>query len=137
VKLRKDNRFHILKSDKQKEDIKKYGNSRIFYAKKMLGNGKQGYHIKFDDLPADDQVVYVHRRNIITVANEDKEEVKCDHSNTDLDVMEGSEKKDTQQTLIKKLCETMNDEVMSADIFYRSTQQRIKLRGLFKQMENG
>ena len=73
MKLRVDNLFHILKSDKQKEDIKKYGNSRNFYGKIVSGNGKQGYRIRFDDFPADDQVVYSCRGNIITVFNEGKE----------------------------------------------------------------
>ena len=36
----------------------------------ISGNGKQGYNIKFYDFPADDQVVYVLRRNIIVVVEE-------------------------------------------------------------------
>ena len=67
--------FHILKSEKQKDDIQKYGNSRNFHGEIISGNGKQGYNIKFDDLPADDQVVYVRRRNIIVVVEEGEEEV--------------------------------------------------------------
>ena len=71
--------FHILKSEKQKYDIQKYGNIRNFHGEIISGNGKQGYNIKFDDFPADDQVVYVRRRNIIVVVEEGEEEVECDN----------------------------------------------------------
>ena len=62
IKARRDNLFHTLKSDKQKEDIQKYGNSRNFHGEIISGNEKRVYNIKFDDLPADDQMVYVCRR---------------------------------------------------------------------------
>jgi len=118
VKLRKENLFHILKSDNQKEYIKKYRNSRNFYGKIVSGNGKDGYCIKFDDLSADDQVVYACGTNVITVVNEGEEEVDCDHSNTNIDVMEGSEKKGgTQKVSINKFCVMKNDDVMSAKTF--------------------
>ena len=67
--------FHILKSEKQKDGIQKYGNTRNFHGEIISGNGKQGYNIKFDDLPADNPVVYVRWRNIIVVVEEGEEEV--------------------------------------------------------------
>lgn len=45
VKLRRDNLFHILTNGEQKLDMEKYGNSRNFYVKIILSNGKQGYNI--------------------------------------------------------------------------------------------
>ena len=57
IKIRRNNLFHILKSDKQKEDIQKYGNSQKFHGEIISGNGKQGYNIKFKNLPAKDQMV--------------------------------------------------------------------------------
>ena len=84
----------------------------------MSGNGKQCYRIKFDDLPADDQVVYVCPRHIITVINEGKEDVECDDSNTDLDVIEGSERKGTRRKRqSKKICVITNNEVTSTETF--------------------
>ena len=60
----------------------------------ISGNGKQGYNIKFDDLPAEDQMVYVRRRNIIVVIEEGEEEVECDHVNVDLNTEASVPKKD-------------------------------------------
>ena len=48
----------------------------------MSGNGKQGYCIKFDDLTADNHVVCVCRRDIITVVNEGEEEVDVEFAFT-------------------------------------------------------
>ena len=50
----------------------------------MSVNENQGYNIKFDDLPVDDKMVYVCRRNIIVAIDPGEEEVECDHVNADL-----------------------------------------------------
>lgn len=90
----RDKLFRILKSEAQKTDIAKYGNSRNFYGVIISGNGKQGYQIKFDALSVGIQDVYVHWRNIITVVETDEEQVECDHANADLNVVNPSTKKD-------------------------------------------
>ena len=69
VKVRRDNLFHILKSEAQKIDIAEYGNSRNFYGVIASGNGKQGYQIKFDDLPAGNS----YMRYIYIYGNKDLE----------------------------------------------------------------
>ena len=117
IKIRRDNLFHILKSDKQKEDIQKYGNSRNFHGEIISGSGKQGYNIRFDDLPADDQIVYVRRRNIITVIEEGEEEVECDHENDDLNDEDSSPKNTEQMDSIKKFCNMSDEEIRRAKIF--------------------
>ena len=117
IKIRRDNLFHILKSDKQKVDIQQYGNSRNFHGEIMSGNGKQGYNIKFDDLPADDQMVYVRRRNIIVVIEEGEEEVECDHVNVDLNTEVCVPKKDDHNECITKFCDMSDEEIMNARTF--------------------
>ena len=117
IKIRRDNLFHILKSDKQKEDIQKYGNSRNFHGEIISGNGKQGYNIKFDDLPAEDQMVYVRRRNIIVVLEEGEEEVECDHVNVDLNEEVIVPNKDEHKDCITAFCDMSDEEVMNAMTF--------------------
>ena len=41
IKLRRENLFHMLTIDKQKEYIKIHGNSRHFHGEIVSGNGKQ------------------------------------------------------------------------------------------------
>ena len=51
------------------------------------------------------------------MVNEGEEEVECYHSNTDIDLIEGSEKKgDTHQASIGKFCVMTNEKVMNAEI---------------------
>ena len=119
VKVRRDNLFHILKGEAQKTDIAKYGNSRNFYGVITSGNGKQGYQIKFDDLPAGNQEVYVRRRNIITVVEIGEEEVECDHSNADLSVIKRSTAKDkeAQAKCINDFCVKEEADILAATKF--------------------
>ena len=114
VKIRRDNLFHILKSEKQKDDIQKYINSRNFHEDIISGNGNQGYNIKFDDLPADDQVVYIRRRNIIVVVEEGEEEVDCDHVDDDLNTETITPKKDNaHQECITKFCALEDEAILT------------------------
>ena len=69
VKVRRDNLFHILKSEAQKTDIAKYDNSWNFYDVITSGSGKQGYQIEFDDLPAGNS----YMRYIYIYGNKDLE----------------------------------------------------------------
>jgi len=117
VTICRNNLFHILKSDKQKEDIQKYGNIRNFHGEIISGNGKQGYNIKFDDLPADDQMVYVRQRNIIVVIEEGEEEVEYNHANVDLDTKVSVPKKDEHKKCITKFCDMGDEEIMNAKTF--------------------
>ena len=52
---------------------------------------KQGYEVKFDDLPSDDQIVYVKRRGIASVVDLTEEEEECDHENALLEEEEEEE----------------------------------------------
>ena len=70
IKIRRDNLFHMLRNDNQKEDMQKHGSSPNFHGEIISGNGKQGCNVKFDDFPADDQMVRARRRNIIVVIEE-------------------------------------------------------------------
>ena len=79
VKVRRNNLFHILPDPEQKKGMEKYGNSRNFHGDIVSGNGKSGYQIRFDDLPSGKQIVYVKRRNIISVVDRGEEEKEYDH----------------------------------------------------------
>ena len=119
VKVRRDNLFHVLKSEAQKTDIAKHGNSRNFYGVIMSGNGKQGYQIKFDDLPAGNQEACVRRRNTIAVVSIGEEEVECDHSNADLSVIKRSTAKDkeAQAKCINDFCAKEEADALAATEF--------------------
>ena len=117
--MRRDNLFRILKSEAQKRDIAKYGNSWNFYGVIVSGNGKQGYQIKFDDLPAGNQEVYVCWRNIITVVEIGEEEVEYDHANADLSVIKPSTAKDVeaQAKCINAFCTKEEEDILAATKF--------------------
>ena len=102
VNIRGYNLFHILRSDKQKGDIKQYRNSRNFYQLVVSGNGKQGYPIKFENVPVDDDIAYVRHMGIIVVFEEGEKEVHCNHTNKNSNhAMEAQKnKEDLQQAKI-------------------------------------
>ena len=83
------------------------------------GNGKQGYKIKFDDLSAGNQEVYVRRRNIITVVGIGEEEVECDHANADLNVIKPSTTKqvDDQEKCTHVFCAKEEADIIAATKF--------------------
>jgi hypothetical protein len=81
VKVTRSNLFHVvLKHDEQRETLKGYGNSRNYYGRILSGSGKQGYNIRFDDLPAGFQDVTIKRRILITVVEDGEEEKEHDHA---------------------------------------------------------
>ena len=67
--------------------MEKYRNSWNFYGHIISGSGKQGYRIKLDDLPANDNIVYVKCRTIVKLVDVGEEEVECDHVSANLDVI--------------------------------------------------
>ena len=118
VKVVRNNLFHIFKSNTQKTDIKKYVNSRSLCGVIFYGNGKQGYEIKFDDLPTRDQLVYVRRMDIITILEKDDDEVEWDHYNLNLGtIMKCKEKDDLQVKLTNACCDMYDDKILSATLF--------------------
>ena len=119
--MRRDNLFHMINSDTHKIYISTYGNKRNVYTVIISGNGKQGYRIKFDDLPAGNQEMYDHWRNIVTVVTFVEEEVYCDHSNTDLNVMKPLIAKDVE---VQAKCMNIFFEKKDEDII---TAKRIKM----------
>ena len=102
----------------------------------ISGNGKQGYNIKFDDLPADDRVVYVRRRNIIVVVKEGEEEVECNHVNDDLNTKTSTPKKDNvHQECITEFCAMEGEAILTAKTFSLKYNTK-KSFAIFNQMEN-
>jgi hypothetical protein len=81
VKVKRSLLYHVLLHEDQREKLKGYGNSRNFYGEILSGSGKTGYQIRFDDLPADHQDVFIKRRNLLTVLEEGEEEKHHDHVN--------------------------------------------------------
>jgi hypothetical protein len=81
VKVTRSHLFHVLETDDQRDKLKGYGNSRNFFGRILSGSGKEGYRIRFDDLPAAHQDVTIKRRILITVLEEGKEEKEHDHVN--------------------------------------------------------
>ena len=73
IKVTRNNLYHVL-NETQQVGLEKFGNSRNFHGNIISGSGKQGNKVKFDDLPSDDQIVYVKRRNVITVVDLTEEE---------------------------------------------------------------
>jgi hypothetical protein len=81
VKVTRSLLFHVLDDDEQREKLKGYGNSRNFFGRILSGSGKEGYKIRFDDLPAGHQDVMIKRRILITVLEDGEEEKEHDHIN--------------------------------------------------------
>ena len=69
-------------NETQQVGLEKYGNSRNFHGNIISGSGKEGCKIQFDDLPSDNQIVHVKKRNAITVADPAEEEEEHDYENT-------------------------------------------------------
>ena len=67
------------------------GNSRKFHGTFISGNRKSGRNASFDIMPADHKEVRVERRNILSVADHDKEEKEHDHVVEECDKIEGKE----------------------------------------------
>ena len=83
-------------NETQQVGLEKYGNSRNFHGNIISGSGKEGCKIQFDDLPSDNQIVYVKRRNAITVADPAEEEEEHDYENT---LFEEEEKDESNNNL--------------------------------------
>jgi hypothetical protein len=81
VKVTRRNLFHVLKHDEQRDTLKGYGNSRNFFGRILSGSGKQGYNIRFDNLPAGYQDFTIKRRILITIVKDGREEKEHDHGN--------------------------------------------------------
>ena len=52
VKVCRKDFYHVLSDDDQRNSLKGFGNNRNFHGTIISGSGKQGYNIRFDDLPA-------------------------------------------------------------------------------------
>ena len=77
IKTKMDDVFHALTSDTHKKCALKCGNVRNYYGEIMSGNSNQGHSVKFDNVPAWNQVAYRRHRSITNSFEEEKEEVEC------------------------------------------------------------
>ncbi len=123
VKVTRSNLFHVLEHDEQRETLKGYGNSRNYYGRILSGSGKQGYNIRFDDLPAAFQDVTIKRRILITVVEDGEEEKEHDHVNQlaaeDLAeiTQKPAQKELPAKESINKFCSLETDTLSSAKKF--------------------
>ena len=123
VKITRSNLFHVLEHDEQRERLKGYGNSRNYFGRILSGSGKQGYNIRFDNLPAGFQDVTIRRPNLITVVMDGKEEKEHDHVNQiAAEDLAGITQKPAQKELpakesINKFCSLETDTPSSAKKF--------------------
>jgi hypothetical protein len=67
MKVTQNNLLHCILVNAQKEVLNGFGNHQNFYGAVQSGSVKQGYTILCDDLPADNQQVSIHCRNIMMV----------------------------------------------------------------------
>ena len=95
--MRRGNLFRVLRSEEQKEVTKNYGSRQNFHGEITLESGKQGYNIKFNDLPADYQAVHARRRNTTSVAEEGEEEEECDYLSADLMIESSANRMEADQ----------------------------------------
>ena len=102
--------------------MEKYGNSRNFHGTILSGSGKTGYNIRFDDLPAGKQEVFVKRRTIIDVVDPAEEEKEYDHVVEDMHTSPSKEKDKANSLPPMILCQQQftnlnNDVVLDAATF--------------------
>jgi hypothetical protein len=128
VKVTRTNLFHVLEHDEQRETLKGYGNSRNFFGQILSGSGKQGYNIRFDDLPAGFQDVTIKRRILITVVEDGQEEKEHNHVNqlAAEDLAESTQNPAHEEQLlakesINKLCSLETDTLSSTYKFDLTT----------------
>ena len=70
--------YHVLDHDNQRHSLKGFPNNRNYHGTVISGSGKQGYSIRFDDLPTDHQDVYIKRRQLLTVLEPTEDEIEYD-----------------------------------------------------------
>ena len=80
---------------------------------------KQGYEVKFDDLPSDDQIVYVKRGNVTTVVDPIEEEEDHDHENI---LLKEEEKEESNS----------NPQIKSANEFCKRDDEHVKNDNAFE-----
>ena len=116
VKVMRKDFYHVLTDDDQRKSLKGFGNNRNFHGTIVSGNGKNGYNIRFDELPAGKQDVLLMRRNVIKVLQEDEEEKEYDHRGDmeDLDHIEPVVNKTKVATSDETFCSMEDKDVASA-----------------------
>ena len=92
--------FHVLIHDEQRSSLKGFGNNRNFHGTVVSGNGRQGYNIRFDELPVGKKDVTISRRNVITVLNDGEEEKEYDYGKDDeyTKIIENNNEKEQTKT---------------------------------------
>ncbi len=83
IKVRRDNLFHLLLHQSQRDALAGFSNDYNVYGKILSGSGKQGYNISFDIFPSSHKEVVLRHTKVITpvevVAGEELPEY--DHEN--------------------------------------------------------
>jgi hypothetical protein len=68
--------------DSQRDKVRDFGSSRNFYGTIVSGDSKSAYNVRFDNLPADNQLVVVKRAALLTVVAPGEEEKVYNHASS-------------------------------------------------------
>jgi hypothetical protein len=119
IKITRSKLFHILDDDAQRDKLRNFGASRNYYGTIVSGDSKKGYNVKFDDLPAENQLVLVLRNKLVSVVAPGEEEKEFDHTSTVADdCAEITNKKcGPQQAAANDFCGLSNDVIARKAIY--------------------
>jgi hypothetical protein len=62
----KENPFHIFQTDTQRQKLEGFGNSKNYNGGIISGIGKQGYVIRFDELPVGEKYLGEQKNHLIS-----------------------------------------------------------------------
>ena len=116
VKVKRKDFFHVLIHDEQRSSLKGFGNNRNFHGTVVSGNGRQGYNIRFDEMPVGKKDVTISRRNVITVLNDGEEEKEYDYGKDDeyTKIIKNNNEKEQTKTAEDLFCEMSDDDISKA-----------------------